>query len=111
MYKIVLPRSNQYLDKSLAPAHLYSTDSNILVLEDLTARGYKSEEKLPLLNFSDARDTLKVLAHFHAASQKLHGKDPDILKNFLNSSFDGFDFGVIVNSWGSVTLELLRRKK
>ncbi|KAK7597948.1 hypothetical protein V9T40_014904 [Parthenolecanium corni] len=110
MYEKVIPRINKYLDKSLAPAHLYTTDSKILVLEDLTARGYVSGEKLALLNLAETKSVMKAFAHYHSASHKLYVEDPGILENFLYSCFEGFKWMEIIAPWKSIVLELLRRK-
>lgn len=110
MYEKVIPQMNKYLDKSLAPAHLYTSDSKILVLEDLTARGYKSGEKFPLLNFVEAKGAMKTFAHYHSASHKLFEEVPHIFENFLHSPFEEVDFMKFIDPWGPVVLELLRRK-
>ncbi|KAK7597949.1 hypothetical protein V9T40_014905 [Parthenolecanium corni] len=109
-YEKVIPRMNMYLDKSLAPAHLYTTDSKILVLEDLTARGYVSGEKLALLNLAETKSVMKAFAHYHSASHKLYVEDPGILENFLCSCFEGLDGMKMFAPWKPVVLELLRRK-
>lgn len=111
LYEVVLPKMAKYLDKSLAPAHLHTTESKTLVLEDVTALGYESGEKLPLLNFNQTKGVLKALALFHAASHKLHEEDPHFLENLLFSHIAGIEFRKnIINSWEPVVLELLRRK-
>lgn len=111
MYEEVIPLMNKYLDESLAPAHLRTTDSKILVLEDLTARGYESGEKLPALDFSRTQAVLKAFAHFHAASHKLHQEN----RNFRPNLFDTHVLSVegrriALDTWAPVVLELLKRK-
>jgi len=111
VYTVVLPKINKYLDKSLAPAHLYTSDSKILALEDLTVRGYESGEKMPLLDLKQSRGVLKALAQFHAASHKLHGEDPHLLENLLFTHVPAIELMAnIMSNWEPVLLELLRRK-
>ena len=111
VYTVVLPKINKYLDKSLAPAHLYTSDSKILALEDLTVRGYESGEKMPLLDLKQSRGVLKALAQFHAASHKLHGEDPHFLEDLLFTHLTCIEFMAnIIGNWEPVLVELLRRK-
>lgn len=110
MYEKVIPQINKYLDDSLSPAHLYTTDSKILVLEDLTARGYKSGEKLPLLNLHEAKGAMKTFAHFHAATHKAYTEVPHMFENFFRYFIEALDIMKVVAPWEPIVVELLRRK-
>lgn len=111
MYEKVIPRMRKYLDKSLTPAHLYTTDSKILVLEDLIAKGYESGEKLPPLDFGQTEAVLKAFAHFHAASHKLHEEDPHFLSDLLATHIPVIECRrMVVSVWAPVVLELLNRQ-
>ncbi|KAK7597938.1 hypothetical protein V9T40_014894 [Parthenolecanium corni] len=110
MYEKVIPRMNKYLDKTLAPAHLYTTDSQILVLEDLIARGFESGEKFQLLDLHQTKSGMKALSHFHAASHKLHLEDPNILDDLFTIHLGILEFRKKIINWGPIVLELLRRK-
>lgn len=109
VYEKVIPRINKYLHRSLSPAHFLTADK-ILVLEDLTTRGFRSGEKLPLLDLFQTECTMKALAHFHSASHKLCTEDPNILKNFLTSHLGELEFRKSIIKWGPIVFDLLKRK-
>ncbi|XP_039288740.1 uncharacterized protein LOC111057281 isoform X2 [Nilaparvata lugens] len=87
MFKLVIPR---LVALSNGDGHnLLTCDSywplpgpNIIVLEDLSALGFKMADRQALLNYEEAVLVLKTVARFHAASYRLHMEDPVLVEGF-----------------------------
>lgn len=63
----------------IAPRHFYTSESKVLVLEDLLEIGYKMGDRHQQLNFSECVTALRTLASFHAGSFKLNENSLNIM--------------------------------
>lgn len=77
MYGTVLRRIRDRLRCDVVPRHLLTTDTHVLVLEDLCAQGYYLRSGL--LDYEHCASTLRALAMFHAASNGLQRQDERLL--------------------------------
>ncbi|KAK7597940.1 hypothetical protein V9T40_014896 [Parthenolecanium corni] len=91
VYDLIIPRMNNYLNESLAPLDLKTTDSNIIILENLVMSGYEAgENNRQLYGLSQCFPILKALANFHATSHKICQIDQQLLQNeMLQNSKEG----------------------
>ncbi|RZF45689.1 hypothetical protein LSTR_LSTR014452, partial [Laodelphax striatellus] len=87
MFRLVIPRlvaissdagENHFTCDSYWPSPAF----NVVVLEDLSARGFVMANRQALLNYEEAVLVLKTVARFHAASYKLHLEDPTLVESF-----------------------------
>ncbi|XP_062556228.1 uncharacterized protein LOC134221062 [Armigeres subalbatus] len=93
-YKNVLPKLVTVISKlggavELAPQLIYSSDvpSNLMVLEDLTVRGYSVENQQLGLNLEQSKMAIEKLAFFHAASAVLIDENPEDYTKFAKGTF------------------------
>ncbi|XP_058821559.1 uncharacterized protein LOC131683527 [Topomyia yanbarensis] len=94
IYKNVLPNLVAIISKlggtvELAPQLIYSSDvpSNLMVLEDLTVRGYSVENQQLGLNLEQSKMAIEKIAFFHAASAILITERPNDLAKFAKGTF------------------------
>ncbi|KXJ69065.1 hypothetical protein RP20_CCG000306 [Aedes albopictus] len=94
IYKNVLPKLMTVISKlggavELAPQLIHSSDvpSNLMVLEDLTVRGYSVENQQLGLNLEQSKMALEKLAFFHAASAVLIDQNPKDFAKFSKGTF------------------------
>lgn len=112
MYDVVIPRINNYTDELLTPSYFPTVkDSNILVMENLTALGYEKGQNIrQLYSFNQCLPVLKALAHFHAATHKIAQMDQNLLNNEIFQYPTLFDFKLkSVDLWEPIFYELLAR--
>lgn len=88
MYSTTLPRMSALLKKALPGTSepisakcMYACQS-FLVLEDLSAVGFRMMDRLEGLDLDHCLLVMRSLARFHAASVALHEQDPDSLKQY-----------------------------
>ncbi|PSN47056.1 hypothetical protein C0J52_09362 [Blattella germanica] len=88
MYGTTLPRMEQLLKNAinrpmepLGPKCLYSC-KNFLVMEDLSADGYKMLNRREGLSLEQALTAMRAIARFHAASVAIHEEDPESMKDY-----------------------------
>uniref|UniRef100_A0A182S765 CHK domain-containing protein n=1 Tax=Anopheles maculatus TaxID=74869 RepID=A0A182S765_9DIPT len=94
MYKSVLPSLVTAISKlgsviELAPQLIYSseTPSDLVVLEDLTARGYSVENQTLGLSYEQSKMAIEKLAFFHAASAALLSENGQLFAKFSKGTF------------------------
>ncbi|XP_035895806.1 uncharacterized protein LOC118504869 [Anopheles stephensi] len=94
MYKSVLPSMVTAISKlgsvvELAPQLIYSseTPSDLVVLEDLTARGYSVENQTLGLSYEQSKMAIEKLAFFHAASAALLPENGPLFAKFSKGTF------------------------
>ncbi|XP_075211947.1 uncharacterized protein LOC142319020 [Lycorma delicatula] len=58
----------------------YSTEKDVVILEDLKVKGYMMADKAKQLSFEECAVALSSLAIFHAASVKLYETEPELIK-------------------------------
>ncbi|KAK7597931.1 hypothetical protein V9T40_014887 [Parthenolecanium corni] len=111
VYDKMLPLVHQLLDSPLAPLHYHTTDSKILVVEDLSAQGYESRDKRNSLNLQQSYPILKTISHFHAATHKIHQSHPDLLSEpmFQRSAYIEVRRN-IASAWEPILCDLLKMK-
>ncbi|KAJ9585245.1 hypothetical protein L9F63_002945 [Diploptera punctata] len=88
MYQSTLARMEKMLSEALqddfeplSPKFYYCCDE-FLVIEDLSPRGYKMEDRQKGLDLTQSMSVMKVLGRLHAASIKLHELDPNEYKEY-----------------------------
>lgn len=110
-YDQMLPRVNDLLPRRITPTHYFTTESNILVMEDLAKHGYTVGEKHSFIDFQQSMTILQTLAQFHAATFKIRGQSSTILNDAaFESSLAINERLVFVDPWLSVIETLLLRK-
>lgn len=57
-------------------------EKNILILEDLSVKGYQARSPQQRLNMPETKAILQKAATFHAICAALHEEQPDIFANF-----------------------------
>ncbi|XP_058455856.1 uncharacterized protein LOC131433087 [Malaya genurostris] len=94
IYRTVLPKLGTIISNlggtiELAPQLIYWSDvsSNLLVLEDLTVRGYSVENQQLGLNMEQSKMAIEKLAFFHAASAILITENPNELAKYVKGTF------------------------
>uniref|UniRef100_A0A182P2P1 CHK domain-containing protein n=1 Tax=Anopheles epiroticus TaxID=199890 RepID=A0A182P2P1_9DIPT len=94
MYKSVLPSMVTMISKlgsviELAPQLIYSseTPSDLVVLEDLTARGYSVENQTLGLSYDQSKMAVEKLAFFHAASAMMLSENGQAFPKFAKGTF------------------------
>uniref|UniRef100_A0A182WV06 CHK domain-containing protein n=1 Tax=Anopheles quadriannulatus TaxID=34691 RepID=A0A182WV06_ANOQN len=94
MYKSVLPSMVTMIAKlgsviELAPQLIYSseTPSDLVVLEDLTARGYSVENQTLGLSYEQSKMAVEKLAFFHAASAMMLSENGQAFPKFTKGTF------------------------
>uniref|UniRef100_A0A182NFZ2 CHK domain-containing protein n=1 Tax=Anopheles dirus TaxID=7168 RepID=A0A182NFZ2_9DIPT len=94
MYKSVLPSMVTLISKlgsviELAPQLIYSseTPSDLVVLEDLTARGYSVENQALGLTYEQSKMAVEKLAFFHAASAVMLAENGQVFAKFAKGTF------------------------
>lgn len=98
MYANTLPKMSALLQKAMPgnfepifPKCIYACKT-FVVLEDLSAAGFKMGERRKGLDLDHCLLVMRTLARFHAASVVLHEQDPDSMKEYAISFF--CDLGV-----------------
>lgn len=111
VYDKMLPLVHQLLDSPLAPLHYHTTDSKILVVEDLSAQGYESRDQRNSLNLQQSYPILKTISYFHAATHKIHQSHPDLLSEpmFQRSAYIEVRRN-IASAWEPILCDLLKMK-
>lgn len=79
MYETVIPKLMDISPLSVVPRYYFTAQSDVLVLEDLSKRGYFLADQV-LWNFEQSVLLLEELARFHAASVKLHQENPAMVE-------------------------------
>jgi hypothetical protein len=79
----------------LYPKCIYACKT-FLVLEDLSAEGFRMGERREGLDLDHCLMVMRSLGKFHAASVILQQQDPDSMKEYDNSFFCD---SAILNSW------------
>lgn len=79
MYNTIVPKLMEISSLSMLPKHYCITESQVLVLEDLTKGGYFLKDQVQW-DLEPSVLLLKELAKFHAASVKLHQLHPSVLE-------------------------------
>uniref|UniRef100_A0A182QIL2 CHK kinase-like domain-containing protein n=1 Tax=Anopheles farauti TaxID=69004 RepID=A0A182QIL2_9DIPT len=94
MYKSVLPSMVTLISKlgsviELSPQLIYSseTPSDLVVLEDLTARGYSVENQALGLTYDQSKMAVEKLAFFHAASAVMLSENGQVFTKFTKGTF------------------------
>lgn len=91
-YSDVAPKINQKL-KELHESELFAASigvckkRNVLILEDLSAKGYQMLAKKSGFNFIEAKAILEKIATFHAICAVLQEENPGVFANFKYGSF------------------------
>lgn len=91
MYENIIPKLMNLSTLSAVPKHYFTTESDVLLLEDLTKQGYFLADEMPW-NFERSVLLLEELAKFHAASVKLNLEDPAVVKKASRVTFFTDDF-------------------
>ncbi|XP_069701081.1 uncharacterized protein [Periplaneta americana] len=93
IYRDILPKMHALLQEALpdsfeplAPRCYYAC-MDFLVMEDLTAAGFKMENFTVGLDLQRCLVIMRTIARFHAASVILHQRDPGCMKDFLVNFF------------------------
>ena len=91
-YVEIVPKLNQKLKElgelSLAAeAFGMCAEKNIMILEDLSAKGYKPRSPAQGLNEHETKAVLRRAAAFHAICAVLQQEQPDIFANFKKGTF------------------------
>ncbi|XP_055639006.1 uncharacterized protein LOC129777007 [Toxorhynchites rutilus septentrionalis] len=76
-----------YGDCSVFGPKLIHDDTNLLVLEDLSEKGYKQPDRKQRLDMSHCKLLIRKLAKFHAATAVLGRKNPELFKLHTTSAF------------------------
>ncbi|KAK7571138.1 hypothetical protein V9T40_014742 [Parthenolecanium corni] len=79
MYETVIPKLMEILPLSTVPKHYFTTESDVLMLEDLTEQGYCLADQVQW-NLERCVLLLEQLARFHAASVKLNREDAAVVE-------------------------------
>lgn len=108
-YEKVLPYINKLFDADITPIHYNTTDSNILVLENMAEKGYKSASGTEFLNEKQFPPLLKTLAKFHAASFKVHQQHPYLFTdNIFKDNRLATELQPYTDEWIPVISEILK---
>uniref|UniRef100_A0A1B6HMU5 CHK kinase-like domain-containing protein n=1 Tax=Homalodisca liturata TaxID=320908 RepID=A0A1B6HMU5_9HEMI len=78
-YNQYLPEALKVSDSLPVPRSFYSPISNIIILEDLSAEGYKMGDRCKMLDFDHCKHFFIASAIFHATSVAVYKKHPDIV--------------------------------
>lgn len=89
MYTTILPEMCKLLqnEDSLSPKCYVSSDSTVLILEDLRELGFKMINRRAQMDFEYASVALRTLAKFHALSLKLNETHPQELNTVKRDCF------------------------
>ncbi|XP_065203576.1 uncharacterized protein LOC135833741 [Planococcus citri] len=89
MYTTILPEMRRLVQNEdiLSPKCYVSSDSTILILEDLRESGYKMINRRAQMDFEHASAAIRTLAEFHALSLKLNETHPEDLNNVKRECF------------------------
>lgn len=90
-YSEIAPKINEKLtelnEREMVPLALATCESqNILILEDLSVKGYRTVPGTNGYNFAEAKAIVKRIAQFHAISAVLNEEQPNIYANFQQGS-------------------------
>uniref|UniRef100_A0A1B6CM61 CHK kinase-like domain-containing protein n=1 Tax=Clastoptera arizonana TaxID=38151 RepID=A0A1B6CM61_9HEMI len=78
MYRSVLPFVQDLVRTQITPKSFISSDETLLILEDLRVKGYKMFDRVQQLDFEHCKESLQLLAKFHAGSVVLHDRDASL---------------------------------
>ncbi|XP_068085297.1 uncharacterized protein [Anabrus simplex] len=94
MYTKTLPKMYELLEEKnlsfepMTAKFIYSNpESDVIMLEDLTASGYKMAKRQNGLDLEHCKMVLKSLATFHAASVAVYSKDPACMESYKEGIF------------------------
>lgn len=99
-YGKIVPKINQKL-KQLGESDLVPepfgvcAERNILILEDLSPKGYQARSPAQGLNGHETKSVLRRVATFHAICAVLQEERPDIFANFKKGTFKTTTFSWI----------------
>lgn len=97
-YVEIVPKFNKKLrqlgeSELLAEAFGVCKEKNVLMLEDLSVKGYKSRPAAHGLNLAETQAVLKRIATFHAICATLQEEQPDIFDDLKYGGLKlAFDF-------------------
>ncbi|KAF3420470.1 hypothetical protein E2986_06128 [Frieseomelitta varia] len=81
----VLPRIKKFVSPQLGPDLLYgSSDSRILIMENLLERGFAMKDRQKGLPLQHCRLVLQQLARLHAGSVAVFEENPEIVDSFID---------------------------
>lgn len=81
IYNTVLPQMNRYLEEdTIAPKKYFSPRKDMLVLEDLTSKGYRMCDRIKQLDHDHCMSCMRAIAKFHASSVALHNVNPKLIE-------------------------------
>lgn len=84
IYDLILPRMNDFLEESLTPLSLKTTEPNLIILENLITAEYETGgSNRHLCNLNQCLSIFKALAYYHATSHKIAQMDPQLLHNAM----------------------------
>ncbi|XP_075228396.1 uncharacterized protein LOC142328471 [Lycorma delicatula] len=63
----------------LTPKSFFSTEKNVIILEDLKFKGYEMADRMKQLNFEECKIAFSALSKYHAASVKLYELEPELI--------------------------------
>lgn len=111
MYKILIPELQNFLDEPIIPVCYHTTDSRILVMENILSQGYESGIRRQFLNLQQSFRILEALSQFHAASHKVCQATPSLLDDLLfETSILIVTKHLIIDPWKPILCELLKMK-
>lgn len=98
-YEKIAPKFNRKLGELGEPELLAEpfgvfAKKNILILEDLSAKGYRPRSPAQGLNECETKAVLQRAAAFHAIAAVLQEKQPDIFANFKKGTFSSQDIEI-----------------
>ncbi|XP_075217411.1 uncharacterized protein LOC142322335 [Lycorma delicatula] len=90
IYNELIPKyKSVFGDKwpNILPKSFYSTEYEVVILEDLVEKGYVMGDKVKQLSFEESALALKSLAIYHAASVKLYETEPELIRKCGTETF------------------------
>ncbi|XP_046660339.1 uncharacterized protein LOC124354138 [Homalodisca vitripennis] len=80
-YKTFLPKANILLRINFIPKSIFSTNSSLIVLEDLEQEGFVMADKVTGLDFEHCCLYMEAMASLHAVALALHKEDPELVES------------------------------
>ncbi|KAJ9585240.1 hypothetical protein L9F63_002940 [Diploptera punctata] len=93
MYSVVLPKLQEMLNKAFPgcepiAAKYVCSSTGVLVLEDLSASGFKVLDRMAGVDLHNSLLVMRCLARFHAASVILYEQEPELFEPFMDTVFN-----------------------